>query len=129
MYTITITDKDADGFLSVDLVDLLRALAPIPEDVEWCVANLELASSTTDELYDIERRNATLTISQLDRLAHECGQIINGEITACSSGTKTPVLVLRAVDSSAWDVSADDQEMLARVRRAFSQVREVGEVG
>src|SRR2546425_881570 len=46
-------------------------------------------------------------------------QIIDGEVQGFRGDDSSPVLVIRAVDSTSWDVVAADTEILAVIRAAY----------
>jgi hypothetical protein len=129
MYTLTVMDKNASGLLPVDLLDLFRVLRSALDDVEWSISGLELSGPGAEELYDIEQRRERISTATLEPLAEKLGQVIDGEFAAHQKGAVVPFLKLRMVDSSSWDVSTDEPQLLERVRRAFTCVHEAGEVG
>jgi hypothetical protein len=52
-------------------------------------------------------------------LARQGVQIIDGEPIAYRGGEEVRWLVIRAVDSTWWDVETDDEEVLTRIQAAF----------
>jgi hypothetical protein len=53
-------------------------------------------------------------------------QIIDGEFEATEPGEQVPAVVIRAVDSSWWEVLSDDAAVLAAIRQRFGVVEEDG---
>jgi hypothetical protein len=65
-------------------------------------------------------------VSGEEFLAHarEILQVIDGEFEAVQPGDLSPPwLILRAVDSSWWEVYSDDPDVEAAFRRAFHDIR------
>lgn len=52
-------------------------------------------------------------------------QTIDGEFEATRLGTSRPCLVIKAVDSSWWEISTDDPAVLTAIRQRFRDVEEV----
>ena len=50
--------------------------------------------------------------------------VIDGEFVAIESDRELPSVVLRAVDSSWWEIISHDAEVLDAIRKRFRQVEE-----
>jgi hypothetical protein len=53
-------------------------------------------------------------------------QTIDGEFEATEPGRLGPAVVIRAVDSSWWEVLSDDATVLAAIRQRFRVIEEDG---
>jgi hypothetical protein len=128
MYTITLMDRNDSGMLSIGLLDLLEAVKPALGQVEWLVRSLEVLGEGANDFYDIELRGARLRTSELEELAARLDQVIDGEFSAYEERGGSPILILRAVDSSSWDISTNKEPLLERARSRFKRIHEVGNV-
>ena len=130
MYTLTIMDRDnASGLASVTLLDLLREVKGALGQLEWVVYSLEVLGIGADKIYEIERRRARISTAELEHLAATLDQVIDGDFVAYKGDSVEPIVRIRAVDSTSWDVSTDEHDILERVRRSFKHIYEAGDVG
>ena len=53
MRGITISDSTPDGFLAVNLIDILEIIAPAIATTQWRITNLECLGTTAEKLYEI----------------------------------------------------------------------------
>jgi hypothetical protein len=58
-------------------------------------------------------------------LAQRTTQIVGGEFRAYDEGNEEPWIVVRAVDSSPYDLESNDRELLERIRRSFRMVDDI----
>ncbi|MEO0972716.1 MAG: hypothetical protein AAFX85_06435 [Pseudomonadota bacterium] len=63
----------------------------------------------------------------LQSLAEAITQTIDGEFVGTLNGESEPWIVIRAIDSSAFDVMTDDDEVLSKLRVRFAQVVDIEE--
>lgn len=126
MRTISIRDRDDRNVLTFDLVDILRALGQDARTAVWSVDVIECVGDGADELYGASASGRRLPGEQLLVLASRTDQVVDGTFTAFrQDGDSKPWLVVRAVDSDAYDVSSRDDAALARLRAAFQDVEDV----
>jgi len=122
MRGVTISDKDARGVLAFDLRDILKYL-PNVADSEWEVGRLEYVAATPVEAFertsDTEERIAG---TDLIRLANEIDQLVEGEVRGYPRGGREPWVIVRAVDSTSFDVLATREDVLEALRRNFADV-------
>lgn len=121
---ITISDADAKDFLTLDLRDIL---ALIPEDGArwlWGVSGAEAVGPSAEALHSASDAGDTLSLVRLREIAAKITQTINGEFRSFRDGESEPWVVVRAVDSSTFDVISDDAVFLEKVRGRFKRVRE-----
>jgi hypothetical protein len=126
MLSVTITDRDANGVLSLDLRDILRLIGPEAETAEWQVSEVEaLDGKAAQELEDLSDRKLKIPGHVLLRLSDNVGQIINGCFEAYRNQASEPWIVIRAVDSSAFDVETDSETLIEQIRRRFNNVADI----
>jgi hypothetical protein len=127
MRGLTITARTPDGrFLATDLIDILRLLGSQGVDAEWEIAGVEcVGAAAADELHRLSEARSRVSGETLLKLASEVTQVIDGVFTGYRDGASHPWVVVRAVDSSAYDVESDDEAVLARVRQHFPTVAEL----
>jgi hypothetical protein len=127
MYIVTIHDLDPRGFLAFDLVDILSCLGPTIRDYEWIVSGLECTSQDAQALCDEVQKNSgsglRMTTEELQAAAKRFGQTIEGVFTGTPAhGTKEEILI-RAVDTSYFEVMTHSQERIVALHGCFKDVR------
>jgi hypothetical protein len=130
MHGITISDStDGQRLLTVDLIDILRLLGPSATDSEWRISGVECAGGPAGEdLHGLADQPARVPGEKLLSLATGVTQVIDGVFAGYRDGEEQPWIIIRAVDSSAFDVQSEDAEALARMKRHFRNVTEFGGV-
>ena len=112
--------------LAFDLRDVLGAIGDKGNDSVWRVSDVE--ASGGESALALERAadsGRNLTWTELRDLARGVVQVIDGVFTGRLPGKVEPWLIIRAVDSSAYDIESNDEDVLRRVRAAFKDVKEV----
>src|SRR5712691_986076 len=125
MKGITITDSDERGILSVSLNDLLHLLQPAISDSAWSCDDVEATGKTAEELYRLCDSRTQLDSETLMRLAAGLDQIIDGSFRAFRPRQSQPWLIIRAVDSAAYDVETNDVRLLERLRGKFRRAVDI----
>ena len=126
MKGVTISDRDPHrNVLSFDLKDLASILPFFSDDFEWEVANLESIGPAADELSQVSDTGVRLSGQRLAALASSVTQVIDGEFVCFQAGTGNVEAILRAVDSSAFDVLSERHDVLEDLRRRFRDVAEI----
>ena len=69
-----------------------------------------------------------MTTDELAGFAAQVAQVIDGEFSAILPGETEPWLVIRAVDSSWWEVFSANGRVFDALRLRFTDVRDVDEV-
>jgi hypothetical protein len=128
MHGITITDStDDERMLTVDLIDILRLLGPSATDSEWQISGVECAGgAAAEDLHHLADAYGRVAGRTLLSLAAGVTQVIDGVFAGYRDGEKQPWIIIRAVDSSAFDVQSKDEEALARMKRHFRNVTVFG---
>lgn len=124
MRGITITDMK-NGVLAFDLIDILNIVGDKALDSLWEVSNVEAVGESADSLHYLSDANARLSGSELRKIATGVDQVIDGTFMAYLNGANTPWLLIRAVDSSAYDVESTDESILSHIRGAYTHVTEL----
>lgn len=128
MRTITVMDRNEAGVLSFDLRDMLACVAPIVTQMNWRVRNLECTGERAKDLHDIAARGDLITGARLVAIADGVDQVIDGEFFGYGQGDALPILVLRAVDSSSWDIASSSEALLDTFRRHYVTVVDAGDM-
>ena len=82
-----------------------------------------VGDDAADRLEVLSRSQSRVSGALLRKLVEACTQIIWGEFTAFEAGSQTPWVIVRAIDSSWCEIETDDEDVQARVRRTFADVR------
>jgi predicted secreted protein len=110
----------------VSLGELLQLLREVVSEYSWHL-NVDEASPGPRQI-DLHalRADTWLKTTDLLNLVSPDAQIIDGEAVGFSQPTDTvPTIVLRAVDSTSWDLESDDPSVIARVSAAFPDREEI----
>lgn len=129
MKTVTVLDKNPETrVLTFDLRDILELLGPDVLRSRWEVNGIEaLGGEAAKSLHVASDQGKQLDGNQLVDIASRVDQIIDGEFLAFLPGEQEPWIVVRAIDSSAYEVSTDSLGILSRIRLQFEHVEEVSE--
>jgi len=127
---LRIKDLAEGRYLAFDLRDLLSVIGPAVESSQWrctdlwCIPIEPVGEGELEPQYDT---GSLISGSTLTTLAARTRQVIDGEFRA-HRGTPTsehPWLVIRAVDSSFWEVFSDDDSVLQQLRTRFHDVQDL----
>jgi len=131
MRGVTITDNKDDGrLLSFDLSDILRLLGPAAADGEWEISGVEcVGGAAAEELHRLAEAKARVAGQTLLTLAAGVTQVIDSVFTGFRAGEDHPWVIILAVDSSAFDVQSDDENILASVKQRFRDLTEFSAAG
>lgn len=123
MRGVTISDTDSRGFLSFDLRDILRLLGSRGLASMWHVRGVEcIGGEAADALHRVSDSGELLDGSRLESLARDITQVIDGEFSGRLPDSQDVWIVIRAVDSSAFDVLTDDESILHALIGHFARV-------
>jgi hypothetical protein len=112
----------------VSLHDLMRVLEPFVRGLTWKLRLDEVAPGPWVERLEAIGPEERLTTSEVLRLVTPDVQLIDGALFGYGGpGQEPPSLVLRAVDSTSWDVESASEEVLALVRRAWPDALDIPE--
>ena len=140
MTTLRIYDY-RDGALALDLRDLIDLLAPRSLEARWMVSPVTLIDprlgSSFEEFMTVESGRLDedtleqLAVSKsavngiaLSEAAHATHQVIWGQFVGMLPEQKEdPWVVIRAIDSTFYEVTSADEAVLATIRSAYKDVR------
>lgn len=113
-----------EGGLDFDLAEVLNALGPRVARSAWTIESLSYVSRDDVEIPLLhsgegERVPGTELLSSLPNLL----QVIDGEFRAFEAEGE-PWVILRAVDSSWWEVVSEDSAALSAIHGLFRNVTE-----
>jgi hypothetical protein len=121
------TGPGEGNFLSFDLAQVLAILGPRTARSSWSYRDLWFVTHDEQDLPELEQESdATQRLSGQELLAaaDRILQVIDGEFAAFDRDESTPWVVVRAVDSSFWEVESADPHVLEAVRAGFKDVED-----
>lgn len=128
MEKLRIFDLDDFG-LAFDLRDVLRVLAPRSLAAKWTIrtpdaCSFEATGAGGERLEELAKVSAQIGGDELLAIADYTVQVIWADfVGALSDEPSQEWLVIRAVDSSFFEIETSDQAALATIRSAFKDVR------
>lgn len=125
-----VTIHDLDGpVLAFDLRDVLRALAPQSLAARWAIKSPgESAFEATGvgglRLEGLADTSARIDGDELLAIADDTAQVIWGDFHgALADDADREWLIVRAIDSSFFEIETSDQIVLAMIKSSFKDVR------
>ncbi|RYF21659.1 MAG: hypothetical protein EOO77_05625 [Oxalobacteraceae bacterium] len=115
--------------LAFDLRDVLRVLAPRSFAAKWTIKapdtwSFEATGAGGERLEELAEMLAQIDGSELAAIADATVQVIWGDfVGALSDDSTQPWLIIRAVDSSFFEIETSDESALAAIKSAFKDVR------
>lgn len=122
MEYVTISDEDDRGRLAIDLRDILHALGPGAEALLWEAKNVDCTGASANELEDIATKRMAITGDRLLQIAQDLTQTTDGEFTGRDRAEGRIRLIVRAVDSSFFDVIFEDPRVPELLGARFARV-------
>ncbi|GES53735.1 hypothetical protein Rhsp01_63510 [Rhizobium sp. NBRC 114257] len=133
MATLRIYDL-REHVLALDLRDLLRILAPQSLEASWIVSTVksskpgyewfEATGEGGEQLERLAQDNSQLSGSDLAALAENTRQVIWGEfIGLASTRLDKAWVIIRAIDSTYYEVASEDETVLNKIGFAYKDVR------
>jgi hypothetical protein len=139
MTTLRIYDY-RDGVLALDLRDLINLLAPRSIEASWIVSPVKLEhpelARTVDEfmmtgsgrpgedqLELLAASGSSVSGLMLAEYAHATSQVIWGQFAGTLPAQSDIWVVIRAIDSTFYEVTTSDDEVLAKIKSAYNDVR------
>jgi hypothetical protein len=139
MTTLRIYDLREGRVLALDLRDLIDLLAPHSLEASWIVSPVKVEDPTLGRTFDqfetvpglagednletVAINGAAVNGIALSKYAHETRQVIWGQFVATLPEQADVWVAIRAIDSTFYEVSTSDEEVLARIRSAYQDVR------
>lgn len=126
MRGLTIADKDDRNFLRIDLKDILKLIGDKGLESVWTLHGIESVNGEfADEMHRLSDAGIAISGARLRVLADNIMQVIDGEFRGATDTVSDPWVLIRAVDSSAFDVCTNDGDLLKRIEVNFSEVMEI----
>jgi hypothetical protein len=113
------------GCLDFDLADILKALGARALRSDWRAEDLNCFGESDAELEALSEASAPIPGARLLDVAKRLTQVIDGAFLGTEPGASEPWVVVKAVDSSWWEVWTDDVAAVATLRGRFRAVSEV----
>jgi hypothetical protein len=140
MTTLRIYDYRDSGVLALDLRDLIDLLAPSSLEAIWTVSPVNLYSvqlgRAVDEfmiselgepgkgkLEQFAASGSPVSGHALSVAASEVSQVIWGQFTATLPEQSDEWVVIRAIDSTFYEVTSSDEVLLRTIRSTYKDVR------
>ena len=117
------TEPGGGGGLEFGLAEVLFALGPRVAESRWLCRDLHYISRDETDIDTLDLAAAGGLVEGHDLLSAlpRVLQVINGEFEGVSEDS-TPWVIIRAVDSSWWEVLSDDPSALQAIRQRFRVV-------
>jgi hypothetical protein len=123
MKAVAIHDSDGTS-LAFDLIDLLKVLAEAATECTWECRDVEASGLGATRIHAASDAGDRLTGRELLQALGEVHQVVDGDFFARRPGDEQPWLVIRAMDSSMFVVTTEDDAALGCIRESFRDVRE-----
>ncbi|MGO1069384.1 hypothetical protein [Lysobacter sp. CA199] len=122
MQGIAIHDSATQGVLALDLRDLLACLDDQIGAREWSCHHTDVRGPSFEQCNQWSASGEWLPASRLIEAAQRADQVVGGDFYGRRAGEVGPSLIIKAVDSSYWEVFGD-AVCLNRLRARFDDVR------
>jgi hypothetical protein len=137
MTTLRIYDYRDSGVLALDLRDLIDLFAPRSLESSWIVSPVSLEYPTLgrtldefmvtgqggDQLERLAASGSSVSGLILAEYAHATNQVIWGQFVATHPEQADAWVVIRAIDSTFYEITTSDDAALAKIRSAYKDVR------
>jgi hypothetical protein len=116
--------RQGEAGLGFDLPDVLKALGPRVSSSAWVVNSLNYVSRDERDIPAFQGgAGARILGAELLSSLPNLLQVIDGEFRAFEVGSE-PWVIVRAVDSSWWEVESEDGVALSAIRERLRNVDE-----
>jgi hypothetical protein len=123
-----------DHVLALDLRDVLRLLAPRSLQASWIVSSVkssrpehewfEATGDGGEKLQALAQSKSHVSGADLAALAEKTQQVIWGEFTGFAPTPPGNIwVVIRAADSTFYEIETDDETVLGRIISAYNDIR------
>lgn len=127
MPILRIHDAQPGGGLAFDLRDILAVLQPRAGNAEWEVYHADeefwVTGEDTRAIEALVGSGERVPGKTLSSLANEIHQVIWGEFRAFDGAAAKPWVIVRAIDSSYFEIETDDDALAALVQQHFNVVQ------
>lgn len=129
MRGITISDRQPNNnILAVNLAEILQLLGPQLALTKWEISDIECLGTDSERLHQLADTQTRVSGETLLQIATNIIQVIDGTFAGYLKNESKPSIILRAIDSSAYDVESSDDAILTRLRQRFQNVEDLPEV-
>lgn len=111
-----------NGILSFDLREILLVVGSVRTDLCWRLSGVDAYGEGGRRLSDASDKADVLSNAQLVDIAVRVDQVIDGVFCGYTDINETPWVVIRAIDSTSWEVECDDERLAQSLLRRFSAV-------
>ena len=120
------TEPGGRGYLDFDLLEVLAALGDRALESRWLAHDLEYISKDELDVPIIEAmaRGQAVSGQELASGIEALLQVIDGEFLATAPGDEHPWIVVKAFDSTRWEVVSADAKAHEAIRNAFRVVEQ-----
>lgn len=119
MSRIIIRDSK-DGVLNVDLIDVLNAIGPRVCESEWILRNVEAIGDAADIMHDVSDSGLPVSGARLVAIASNLVQVVEGIFYGILRDQQW--IIIRAIDSSEFEVETDEISIIETIRDRFHNV-------
>ena len=119
---LVISDATDTNTLAFDLRDVLVAIAPKGEGLQWYVRDVDALGQGAEKLASTAQARSPLEFESLRDAAQRVNQVIDGQFAGFRGGCL--VIAIEAVDSTTYEVYSSDPEILAALRSCFRCVED-----
>lgn len=126
MKAIRIDDLEPQkNFLAVDLRDILDLVKDQASQLIWQATDVWATGERSQELEELAQKSALIDGVLLQALAKEVTQIIDGEFQGFLPSSKEPWIIVRAVDSSWYELHCVDCDVIKKAQIKFKDTSEI----
>lgn len=121
MQGITISDKK-NNVLAFDLIDILKIIGEKAINSTWKISDVECIGKDAEKLQNISDYSNQISGKELFSISSNLLQVIDGVFEAYLDEENLPWLIIRAVDSSEYDIESNDKVLIAKIKNSYSTV-------
>jgi hypothetical protein len=140
MTTLRVYDYRDSGGLALDLRDLINLLVPRSLEANWTVSRVRMNQPDLgisfdefmmtgpglhgpDQLEQLAASGSSVSGATLLKAANEAWQVIWGQFTGTFPEQSDPWVIVRAIDSTFYEVTSSDEAVLDAIRSTYKDVR------
>jgi hypothetical protein len=129
-----------DQALALDLRDLIDLLSPRSLEASWTVSPVRMnhpdlgisfdefmitgpGKPGRDQLEQLAASGSSVSGAVISEAAHEAWQVIWGQFTATLAEQSDAWVIIRAIDSTFYEVTSSDEAVLNAIRSTYKDVR------
>jgi hypothetical protein len=117
--------RERGNYLSFDLKDILGLIGERALVSQWRCRWVECTGENAREMHSLSDVDRNISGAEILRLASGISQTIDGQFEAFAAGESNPWLLIKAIDSSLFEVWSHDPDILLRVKTNFSNVSDL----